>query len=569
MHFLNYLYTHETFNLMCIMKRIFFTSWILLLATSFVYPCTNFLIGKKASKDGSTIISYSADSYNLYGELYHWPAAQYKPGTMLKVYEWDSGKYLGDIPQVLQTYNVIGNMNEHQLAIGETTFGGRPELKDNNGVIDYGSLIYITLQRAKNAREAIKTMTDLVAEHGFYSSGESFSIADPNEVWVLEMIGKGEGSKGAVWVAVRIPDDCVSAHANQARIQQFPLNDPENCIYSSDVISFAKEKGYYSGKNEDFSFAQAYAPLDFGALRFCEARVWSFFNRVNSNMAEYITYAQGKTTDPMPLYIKPDEKLSARDVQNLMRDHYEDTDLDWRYDLGAGPFNSPYRWSPLTYEVDSIAYCNERPIATQQTGFSFVAQMRSWLPNQIGGILWFGIDDAAQSVYYPFYCGHTQVPHEMEVGNGDLLTYSETSAFWTHNIVSNMVYTRYSDKIKDLQKVQMKLEDGFEATQPSIEQKAQELYNKSDTEAVSYLTDYTNNLVKKGVKEWKALGHYLLVKYVDGVVKPEEDGKFKRNEHGQPASPIRTGYSNEFYKQVIEQTGDRYKVMPVEQENSK
>lgn len=554
---------------MCIMKRIFFTSWILLLATSFVYPCTNFLIGKKASKDGSTIISYSADSYNLYGELYHWPAAQYKPGTMLKVYEWDSGKYLGDIPQVLQTYNVIGNMNEHQLAIGETTFGGRPELKDNNGVIDYGSLIYITLQRAKNAREAIKTMTDLVAEHGFYSSGESFSIADPNEVWVLEMIGKGEGSKGAVWVAVRIPDDCVSAHANQARIQQFPLNDPENCIYSSDVISFAKEKGYYSGKNEDFSFAQAYAPLDFGALRFCEARVWSFFNRVNSNMAEYITYAQGKTTDPMPLYIKPDEKLSARDVQNLMRDHYEDTDLDWRYDLGAGPFNSPYRWSPLTYEVDSIAYCNERPIATQQTGFSFVAQMRSWLPNQIGGILWFGIDDAAQSVYYPFYCGHTQVPHEMEVGNGDLLTYSETSAFWTHNIVSNMVYTRYSDKIKDLQKVQMKLEDGFEATQPSIEQKAQELYNKSDTEAVSYLTDYTNNLVKKGVKEWKALGHYLLVKYVDGVVKPEEDGKFKRNEHGQPASPIRTGYSNEFYKQVIEQTGDRYKVMPVEQENSK
>lgn len=549
---------------MCIMKRIFFTSWIILLATSFVYPCTNFLIGKKASKDGSTIISYSADSYNLYGELYHWPAAQYKPGTMLKVYEWDSGKYLGDIPQVLQTYNVIGNMNEHQLAIGETTFGGRPELKDNNGVIDYGSLIYITLQRAKNAREAIKTMTDLVAEHGFYSSGESFSIADPNEVWVLEMIGKGEGSKGAVWVAVRIPDDCVSAHANQARIQQFPLNDPENCIYSSDVISFAKEKGYYSGKNEDFSFAQAYAPLDFGALRFCEARVWSFFNRVNSNMAEYITYAQGKTTDPMPLYIKPDEKLSARDVQNLMRDHYEDTDLDWRYDLGAGPFNSPYRWSPLTYEVDSIAYCNERPIATQQTGFSFVAQMRSWLPNQIGGILWFGIDDAAQSVYYPFYCGHTQVPHEMEVGNGDLLTYSETSAFWTHNIVSNMVYTRYSDKIKDLQKVQMKLEDGFEATQPSIEQKAQELYNKSDTEAVSYLTDYTNNLVKKGVKEWKALGHYLLVKYVDGVVKPEEDGKFKRNEHGQPASPIRTGYSNEFYKQVIEQTGDRYKVMPVE-----
>ena len=546
------------------MKRILLSFSTILLTVFLVYPCTNFLVGKKASTDGSTIISYSADSYNLYGELYHWPAAKYKPGTMLKVYEWDSGKYLGEIPQALETYNVIGNMNEHQLSIGETTYGGRPELKDPTGIIDYGSLIYITLQRAKNAREAIATMTNLVAEHGFYSSGESFSIADPNEVWVLEMIGKGEGNKGAVWVAVRIPDDCVSAHANQARIQQFPLNDPENCIYSPDVISFAKEKGYYTGSDSDFSFAQAYAPLDFGALRFCEARVWSFFNRVNSNMSEYVTYAQGKTTDPMPLYVKPDQKLSARDIQNLMRDHYEDTELDWRYDIGAGPFNSPYRWSPLTYEIDSVAYCNERPIATQQTGFSFVAQMRSWLPNPVGGILWFGIDDAAQTVYYPFYCGHTQVPHEMEVGNGDLLTYSETSAFWTHNLVSNMVYMRYSDKIKDLQKVQKQLEDSFEASQPQIEKEASELFNKSQTEAIDFLTAYTNNLVTEGITEWKKLGHYLLVKYIDGVVKPEENGKFKRNEHGQPASPIRTGYSNEFYKKVIEQTGDKYKVLPVE-----
>lgn len=546
------------------MKRILLSFLTILLTVFLAYPCTNFLVGKKASTDGSTIISYSADSYNLYGELYHWPAAKYKPGTMLKVYEWDSGKYLGEIPQALETFNVIGNMNEHQLTIGETTYGGRPELKDPNGIIDYGSLIYITLQRAKNAREAIATMTNLVAEHGFYSSGESFSIADPNEVWVLEMIGKGEGNKGAVWVAVRIPDDCVSAHANQARIQQFPLNDPENCIYSPDVISFAKEKGYYTGSDSDFSFAQAYAPLDFGALRFCEARVWSFFNRVNSNMSEYVTYAQGKTTDPMPLYVKPDQKLSARDIQNLMRDHYEDTELDWRYDIGAGPFNSPYRWSPLTYEIDSVAYCNERPIATQQTGFSFVAQMRSWLPNPVGGILWFGIDDAAQTVYYPFYCGHTQVPHEMEVGNGDLLTYSETSAFWTHNLVSNMVYMRYSDKIKDLQKVQKQLEDSFETAQPQIEKEASELFNKSQAKAVDFLTTYTNNLVAEGVTEWKKLGHYLLVKYIDGVVKPEENGKFKRNEHGQPASPIRTGYSNEFYKKVIEQTGDKYKVLPIE-----
>ncbi len=546
------------------MKRTFLSIWIFLLAVSSTYPCTNFLVGKKASKDGSTIISYSADSYNLYGELYHWPAATYPKGTMLKVYEWDSGKYLGEIPQALQTYNVIGNMNEHQLAIGETTFGGRPELQDKNGIMDYGSLIYITLQRAKSAREAIQVMTSLVEEHGFYSSGESFSIADPNEVWVMEMIGKGEGNKGAVWVAVRIPDDCVSAHANQARIQQFPLNDSENCIYSPDVISFAKEKGYYEGNDDDFSFAQAYAPLDFGALRFCEARVWSFFNRVNSSMGEYVTYAQGKTTDPMPLYIKADNKLSVRDIQNLMRDHYEDTELDWRYDIGAGPFNSPYRWSPLTYEVDSVAYCNERPIATQQTGFSFIAQMRSWLPSPIGGILWFGIDDAAQTVYYPFYSGHNKVPHEMEVGNGDLLTYSETSAFWTHNLVSNMVYTRYSDKIKDLQKVQQMLEDKFESNQPQVENKAQELFNNSNDEAVTYLTNYTNKLVEDGMTEWKKLSQYLLVKYIDGVVKPEDNGQFKRNEHGQPASPIRTGYSEEFYKKVIEQTGDKYKVLPVE-----
>lgn len=546
------------------MIRTFIITLTLLLTVSLAHPCTNFLIGKKATTDGSTLISYSADSYNLYGELYHWPAATHQPGTMLKIYEWDSGKYLGEIPQATQTYNVIGNMNEHQLAIGETTFGGRPELQDTNGIMDYGSLIYTTLQRAKNAREAIHTMTSLVAEHGFYSSGESFSIADPNEVWVMEMIGKGVGNKGAVWVAVRIPDDCVSAHANQARIQQFPLNDPDNCIYSPDVISFAKEKGYYKGKDKDFSFAQAYAPLDFGALRFCEARVWSFFNRVNSNMGQYVTYAQGKTTEPMPLYIKPDKKLSTRDIQNLMRDHYEDTELDWRYDLGAGPFNSPYRWSPLTYEVDSVAYCNERPIATQQTAFSFVAQMRSWLPNAVGGILWFGIDDAAHTVYYPFYCGHTQVPHEMEVGNGDLLTYSETSAFWTHNIVSNMVYNRYSDKVKDVIKVQKEIEDSIEVAIPEVEEFALDIFKASEEDAIKYLTNVTNKLVEVGMKEWKKLGQYLLVKYVDGVVKPEENGQFKRNDHGQPASPIRTGYSNEFYKKVIEQTGDKYKVLPVE-----
>ncbi|WP_352421568.1 C69 family dipeptidase [Proteiniphilum sp.] len=545
------------------MKKIIVTIALLFIIFE-SFPCTNLLVGKKASTDGSTLISYAADSYALYGELYHWPAQQYNPGEMLKVYEWDSGKYLGEIPQVLRTYNVIGNMNEHQLAIGETTFGGRGELSDSTGIMDYGSLIYITLQRAKNAREAITVMTNLVKEHGYYSSGESFSIADPNEVWVMEMIGKGAGNKGAVWVAVRIPDDCVSAHANQARIQQFPLNDPENCIYSPDVISFARERGFFDGEDADFSFAQAYAPLDFGALRYCEARVWSFFNKVNKDMAQYITYAQGKTTEPMPLYIKPDRKLSAQDIQEMMRDHYEGTELDWRFDVGAGPFNSPYRWSPLSFEVDSVEYCNERPIATQQTAFSFVAQMRSWLPNEIGGILWFGIDDAAQTVYYPFYCGHTETPHEMTPGNGDLLTFSWTSAFWIHNWVSNMVYTRYSDMSVDMKKIQSKLEDQFRASQPEVEKEAARLGEQSPSQAVHYLTQYTNTLVKEGVAEWKKLGEYLMVKYVDGVIKREENDQFKRNPYGEPTSPLRPGYSNEYYKKIVDQTGDKYKVHPIE-----
>ena len=543
------------------MKKIIGLILAFQLTVPLIFSCTNFLIGKKASTDGSTMISYSADSYNLYGELYHWPAKKYNAGEMLKVYEWDTSKFLGEIPQALQTYNVLGNMNEHQVAIGETTFTGREELSDSTGIMDYGSLIYITLQRAKTAREAITIMTNLVKEHGYYSTGESFSIADPNEVWVLELIGKGVGNKGAVWVAVRIPEDCVSAHANQARIQQFPLKDSENCIYSPDVISFAREKGYYSGSDADFSFAQAYAPLDFGALRFCEARVWSFFNNVNKDMAEYVSYAKGETTDPMPLYIKPDKKLSMRDVQNLMRDHYEDTDLDWRNDFGAGPFSSPYRWSPLTWDVDSVQYCNERPISTQQTGFSFVSQSRSWLPNEIGGIIWFGMDDAAQSVYYPIYVGNTTVPESMKVGNGDLLNFTWDAAFWIHNWVSNMVYDRYSDKIVHVNELQDKLESRFETQQTETEKVALAMYNNSKTDAIAYLNDYSNTNVKDGMSQWRKLGEYLMVKYVDGVVKKEENGEFMRNAHGNPASPSRPGYPNEHYRKVIEQTGDKYKVL--------
>lgn len=543
------------------MKKLFLFTLLSLICTMQVFPCTNLLVGKKASVDGSTMITYSADSYNLFGELYHWPAKTYKKGEMLKVYEWDTGKYLGEIAQALQTYNVVGNMNEHQLTIAETTFGGREELTNPDGIIDYGSLIYITLQRAKTAREAIKIMTELVEEYGYYSGGESFSIGDPNEIWVLEMIGKGKGVKGTVWVAIRIPDDCVSAHANQARIQQFPLNDSKNCIYSKDVISFAREKGYYKGKDEDFSFAQVYNPLDFGGQRYCEARVWSFFNNVSKDMAQFVTYAQGKTQDPMPLYIKPDRKLSLSDLKEMMRDHYEGTALDWSNDIGAGPFESPYRWAPLEWKVDGQAYCNERPIATQQTAFTFVSQMRSWLPNAIGGILWFGMDDAAQTVYTPMYCSITETPECYKVGNGDLYNFSWTSSFWIHNWVSNMVYNRYNYMHADLKKVQSELEERFLAAQPATEKEASTLYAKDPKAAVAYLTEYSQKEAQYTLDRWKKLGEFLIIKYMDGIVRKEKNGEFIRNEHGQPSSPERVGYSEEFYKKVVKETGDKYKVI--------
>ena len=543
------------------MKKIFLFTLSCLVAQIHVFACTNFLVGKKASLDGSTIISYSADSYALFGELYHWPAKKWAKGDILKVYEWDTGRYMGEIAQPGQTYNVVGNMNEHQVTIGETTFGGREELADPDGIMDYGSLIYITLQRAKNAREAIKVMADLVAEYGYYSGGESFSIGDPNEIWVLEMIGKGKGNKGAVWVAVRIPDDCISAHANQARIQQFPLNDPENCLYSKDVISFAKEKGYYTGKDADFSFAKAYNPLDFGGQRFCEARVWTFFNRYNKDMAKFVTYAQGKTQEPMPLYIKPDRRLSIADVQEMMRDHYEGTELDWTNDVGAGPFKSPYRWAPLTWESDSVQYCNERPVATQQTGFVFTSQMRSWLPDPIGGILWFGTDDADQTVFTPMYCSITEVPECYREGNGDLYTFSWTSSFWIQNWVSNMVYNKYSYMHPDLEKVQKELESKFFAEQEKTDKEALALYEKSPEQAVQFLTKYSGEQAQYAFDKWKKLGEFLVIKYMDGVVRKEKDGEFIRNEHGKPSSPQRVGYPKEFYRQVVKETGDKYKVL--------
>ena len=533
----------------------------LLLSGVEAIACTGLLVGKKASIDGSVMISYAADSHGLYGEMYHWPAAAWPKGATLDVVEWDTGKPLGTIAQVERTYNVVGNMNEHQLAITESTFGGRRELRDTAGIMDYGSLIYITLQRAKTAREAIKVMTDLVAEYGYYSGGETFSIADKHEAWVMEMVGKGPGRKGAIWVAIRIPDDCISAHANQSRIQQIPFDDKENCLYAPDVVSFACEKGYFKGKDADFSFQQAYCPYDFGALRGCEARVWSFFRQYDSTMDQYTDFIKGDPTkQPMPLYIKPNRKLSVQDVQQGMRNHFEGTDLDMTKDAGAGPYKVPYRWRPMTFKVDGVEYTNERAIATQQTGFVIVPQMREWLPDEIGGILWFGVDDADMAVFNPVYASSVRVPECYRVGNGDLLNFSWTSAFWMHNWVANMAYHKYSFMIQDIRKVQQELENHYQEMIPVIDKAAQELYAKDPKEAVEFLTWFSTSTADNATARWKKLGEYLVVKYIDGNVKKEENGQFKRNAYGLPAYPDFPGYDEEYYRSIVKSAGERLKV---------
>ena len=522
--------------------------------------CTSFLVGKKASADGSVMITYAADSHNLYGELYHWPAAKWPKGSMLEIREWDSNKPLGKIPQVEETYNVVGNMNEHQVAITESTFGGRPELEDSTGIMDYGSLIYVALQRAKSAREAIHIMTSLVKEHGYYSSGESFSIADKNEAWIMEMIGKGVGNKGAVWVAIRIPDDCISAHANQSRIQQIPFDDKENCMYSPDVVSFAREKGYFNGKDKDFSFTKAYCPYDFSALRGCEARVWAFMRKYDKSLDAYLPFLKGESDKPMPLYVKADRKLTLQDVKNGMRDHYEGTEFCMTNDAGMGPYKVPYRWRPMTFKVDGQEYENERAIATQQTGFVLCAQLRNWLPDAIGGVLWFGVDDAATAVFTPMYGSIKETPECFRVGNGDMMTFSWTSAFWIHNWVANMAYSKYSFMIEDIKPVQKELELGFEAMQPSIDKAAADMYAKNPEEAVKFLTWYSTTEANRSTARWKQLGEYLVVKYIDGNVKKEVNGKFMQNGYGLSASPNFPGYDETYYRSIVNSAGERLKV---------
>ncbi|MDO4770455.1 C69 family dipeptidase [Porphyromonas sp.] len=547
------------------MKRLFLSAVLLLMGINLsqeAQACTDLIVGRKASTDGSVIVSYAADSHTLYGALYHWPAAVWQQGAMLKVYEWDTGAYGGEIAQAGRTYNVIGNMNEKQVAITESTFGGRDELRGTEGIMDYGSLIYIALQRSATAREAIKVMTGLVDKYGYKSSGETFTIADKNEVWVMEMIGKGKGEKGAVWVAIRIPDDCISAHANQARIQQIPFNDKENCMYSKDVVEFARKKGFYNGKDKDFSFQKVYAPYDFGALRGCEARVWSFFNRFADGMDKYLPLITGHNpeNEPMPLYVKPNRKVSVADVRDMMRDHYEGTQLDMTQDIGAGPYACPYRWRPMTYKVDGQEYVNERAIATQQSGFVLVAQLRNHLPDYVGGVLWFAVDDADMAVFTPMYASMTRVPECYSEANGDLLTFSWTSAFWMHNWVANMAYNKYSYMIKDIRKVQSELESKFLTMQPMIEKYAMELGQKDEKAAVDFLTGYSCTEADMATARWKDLGTYLLIKYIDGNVKKEKDGKFERTSDGMPVSPHQPGYDQEYYRRIAEQTGDRLKV---------
>jgi dipeptidase len=532
------------------------------------YPCTNFLITKGASVDGSTMITYTADNHDFYGELYFWPAKDHPDGSMIDIYDCDTEKYLGKIKQVSHTFSVVGLMNEYQVSIGETTYGGRHELKDSTGMIDYGSMMDIALQRAKSAREAIRVMGDLVKEYGYYSEGESFSIADPNEVWIMEMIGKGtkmvyekrgtdsilvNANKGAVWVARRIPDGYICGHANQARITTFPLDDPENCIYSPDVISFARKQGYFNGKDAAFSFSDTYAPLDFGGARWCEARVWAAFNRVNGDMGKYLDYAMGENLENrMPLWIKPDHKLSVSDVMDLMRDYFQDTPMDMTKDWGAGPFKCIVRWRPLSWEVDGVTYFNERATSTQQTGFSFVAQMRSWLPDPVGGINWFGVDDTYSTVYSPMYCGITDVPESFAVGNGSMMEFSDDAAFWVFNQVSNFAYTRYSLMIPDIQKKQKELENYYTTMVTSVDKTAAELYKKDKNASRAFLTEFSKSAGNHTVSEWKNLYQYLFTRYMDGNMKEKVEGKQKPKFEWP-------GYGEEWYRDLIEKTGDRFR----------
>ena len=526
--------------------------------------CSNFIVGKKASVDGSVMCSYSADDYGMFQNLCHYPAAKHAKGEMRKIYDWDTNKYHGEIPEAAQTYSVIGNINEWQVTIGETTYGGREEMADSTGIMDYGSLIYVALQRSKTAREAIKVMTTLANTYGYNSEGETFTICDPNEAWIMEMMGKGAGSKGAVWVALRIPDDAICAHANQSRIGKFNMKDKKNVMYAKDVVSFARSKGWFQGKDADFSWKMAYAKPDFSGRRFCDARAWSMLNHFY-DMTPYLDWALGKNPDAqdMPLWVVPNKKVSVQDVENVMRDHYEGTPLSVAdgSDIGGGIWEMPYRPTPLMYKVDGKQYFNERPVSTQQSGFVFVSQMRSWLPREIGGVFWFANDDANMAAFTPVYCSMTERPECYNTPGADALHFSKKNAYWVCNMTSNMVYPRYSLMFSTLKEVRDSLDNSYFAAQAGVEKKAQELYAQNPQAAVKYLNDYSVEKAQQMLARWNQLFEFMVVKYNDMIIKPtDKNGTFEKTQYGLGARPVRPGYPEKYAKELVKQSGDKFLV---------
>ena len=543
------------------MKRQLILSAMLIAATG-AMACTDFIVGKKASADGSVICSYSADSYGMFQGLVHYPAAKHPKGTMRQVYDWDTNKYGGEILEAEETYNVIGNINEWQVTIGETTFGGREEMVDTTGIIDYGSLIYIALQRSKTAREAIDVMTSLVEKYGYNSDGETFTICDPNEAWIMEMMGCASDRKvekgRTVWVALRIPDDMICGHANQSRITKFNMRDKSGDVrYSKNVVSYARKMGWFTGKDEDFSYNAAYAAPDFSGRRICDARVWQFFNRYADGMDRYIPWAEGKdaNAEVMPLWVKPNKKLTVADVETAMRDHFEDTPFSLDNDMGGGIWEMPYRPTPLYYKVDGKEYFNERPVSTQQAGFVFVSQMRSWLPRQVGGCFWFANDDGNMVPFTPVYCCATESPRPYNTPGADDLNFSMDNAFWVQNWVSNMVYPRYSMLFPSLKEVRDSLDNSYFRAQKEVEDKAILLDEAARTK---FLTAYTAEKADQMLTRWRQLATYLIVKYNDMTVKPEENGQFTRTKYGLGSTVKRPGYSQKYARELVKQTGEKF-----------
>lgn len=561
--------------------RILALSGLLLFQVEALYPCTNIIVTKGASRNGSVMISYAADSHTRYGALTFFPAADHPAGAVTDLFHYESGKRMGAIPEVPHTFSVVGFMNEHQVAIGETTFGGLDSLQAQPGaILDYGSLMRVGLQRARTARELIRVITGLVAEYGYASSGESFSISDANEAWIMEIIGKGKYEKGAVWVALRVPDGYVSGHANQARITTFVpqrenrWSDPaQECFHSPDVIGFARAHGFFSGPDAAFSFSDVYNPVNFGGARFCDARIWSVFRRISAEFrenSEYTEYARGMVkysgfvaSNRFPLWIRPDEKVGLEDMFAFMRDHFEDSPLAFSDGVGAGPYGLPYRWRPMEFTVDSILYCHERSIATQQTGYSFIAQSRSGLPDPIGGIFWFGVDDADGCVYAPMYCGITHVPESYAVGNGSMIRWSENSAFWTFNLVTNWAYTRYNAIHPEIESYQRELETAIIAASAKADQDALLRWSSDPKAAQGLITEFTSTTANSLVADWKSFFQYLFMKYMDGNVKQSDGQKLLENGFGRevPKRPSQPGYGSEWERKMIENTGDRYKVI--------